>query len=159
MCLPSILKKITPKKNSLVPSRVISSRFQSILTLSLVIVLSCLLVLTSDIRVNPGLSGCQQHAVNSLDAPVRRTPSFYSVSLHPLLGLPSSLPTIMDIMDEVRGMSVAYDTMLDSLTALLLVVLPMQDIRQNIVNNAKHLRKLLDEYICNNVFITPTIHD
>ena len=40
--------------------------------------------------------------------------------------------------------------------ALLLVVLPTHEMRQTIVNNAKHLRKSLDEYTRNNVFIDYT---
>ena len=59
------------------PARVISSRFQAILALSLVIVL---FVLAGDVEVNPGPSGRQQRAVNSSDAPVRHTSSSDSVS-------------------------------------------------------------------------------
>ena len=119
MCLPSILRKMTLKKHILMPSRVISSRFQAILALSLVIVLSRLLVLAGDVEVNSGPSGRQQRAVNSSHIPVRHTPSSDSVSPDLPLGLPSSLPTTMDIMDELRGMRAAFDSRLDSLTAAL----------------------------------------
>ena len=80
LCLPSILRKITIQKHFLVPSRVISSRFQAILAFSLVVIFLCLLVLAGDIEVNPRSFGRQQHAVNSSVALMRHTPSSDSVS-------------------------------------------------------------------------------